>query len=652
MRSSEEIAPLVVTPNPIEGESLLGYLLRVSEVNGYPSPTWITNQCGIPYDQFYKKRMDLEKLGAVLGQSKWALGQLPWLYFPNQTTRDDQPIKVPSAYKPLTLDKPKICSACIEETGITNPAWDIAWFHVCPKHQTYLWTHCPTCGDSVSWCRPGLNVCHCGAQFPSSTKSCKEDAVIEWLYQVDDLIHARSIYAESRVGMPVGALQISKFSGVMMLFDKISKVIEETKSERVVRKIDRSPEMLGEIAKFFSDWPKNFHGLLRQMHDKAHQQPESIAVSLPTVLKKLFGNCRGTMLIGSGNSLFDQLEFSDGAYFYSPSEGRANKGAVLKTERGDDGAEYATISNLATHLDVHKATIKSWAKSGVHGLALACEESLDNRPLVKLNPDFPKKTNSRCLTPRLASKYIGIPETVLTKLRQDGYYKSQHFSRFPGDFQADDLDQLSAKFLRKAPNVLPELPSVGITLDEIRRKSFGSAEIKYGIYRAILDERLKLLGRISKSVRGIVIDSMSLNLFIEAEAYKVLDVLPAYKAAQMLDCSSEVIFNLCRSGFLLGFKKQKTLQVSLKSLEQFKNSFISCSSWAKHLNTSARALVSRYAYKLPMVEIEDHRRGSISFFCLKSALRKRLKEQRFVSAEGQAVFGFPEDSPISMIKEG
>ncbi|MEY4483628.1 MAG: hypothetical protein RL693_1080, partial [Verrucomicrobiota bacterium] len=64
MRSSEEIAPLVVTPNPIEGESLLGYLLRVSEVNGYPSPTWITNQCGIPYDQFYKKRMDLEKLGA------------------------------------------------------------------------------------------------------------------------------------------------------------------------------------------------------------------------------------------------------------------------------------------------------------------------------------------------------------------------------------------------------------------------------------------------------------------------------------------------------------------------------------------------------------------------------------------------------------
>ena len=34
-----EIKPLVITPEVINGESIWGYLLRVSEMNGYESPT-------------------------------------------------------------------------------------------------------------------------------------------------------------------------------------------------------------------------------------------------------------------------------------------------------------------------------------------------------------------------------------------------------------------------------------------------------------------------------------------------------------------------------------------------------------------------------------------------------------------------------------
>ncbi|MEY4593424.1 MAG: transposase, partial [Pseudomonadota bacterium] len=268
-------------------------------------------------------------------------------------------------------------------------------------------------------------------------------------------------------GMPLGILQKNNLSGVLKLLEKISKVIEETRTERVARKIDRSPAMLGEIAKFFTDWPQNYYGLLTQLHEKTQQQSTSIPVSLPVLLKKLFGSYPGKLLLVGELLAPEQLEFLEGAYFFSPSENSANEQSVLRTEVGDDGSEYSTISNLASHLNVHKATVKNWAKSGVHGLSLAGGESLEKRFLVKLNPDFPKKTSARCLTPRLASKYIGIPESVLIKLRADGYYQSNYFSRFPGDFQANDLDSLDREFVRMAPEVLPVLPEGCITFDRI-----------------------------------------------------------------------------------------------------------------------------------------------------------------------------------------
>src|SRR6266851_2141032 len=40
---------LLLRPKPDKGESFIGYLVRLTELNGYDTPSWILSLCGIDY---------------------------------------------------------------------------------------------------------------------------------------------------------------------------------------------------------------------------------------------------------------------------------------------------------------------------------------------------------------------------------------------------------------------------------------------------------------------------------------------------------------------------------------------------------------------------------------------------------------------------
>ena len=60
---------------------------------------------------------------------------------------------------------PQICPACLRMHRKAYAWWDIALVTVCPEHRCRLLDACAACGRRVSWRRPAMLFCQCGAAF-------------------------------------------------------------------------------------------------------------------------------------------------------------------------------------------------------------------------------------------------------------------------------------------------------------------------------------------------------------------------------------------------------------------------------------------------------------------------------------------------------
>lgn len=63
------IQPLVITPSPVTGESVLGFILKASEVNGYASPMKLLHYAGMDDNEARSARPPLDKLAPLFGKT-------------------------------------------------------------------------------------------------------------------------------------------------------------------------------------------------------------------------------------------------------------------------------------------------------------------------------------------------------------------------------------------------------------------------------------------------------------------------------------------------------------------------------------------------------------------------------------------------------
>lgn len=93
---------------------------------------------------------------------------------------------------------PQICPQCFADKNIAQLLWDITLVTACPIHKNQLIDGCRQCGRKITWRRPGLYICQCGASLlprhqPTQVASKAEIQVsrLVWtkLYQVFEPSH-------------------------------------------------------------------------------------------------------------------------------------------------------------------------------------------------------------------------------------------------------------------------------------------------------------------------------------------------------------------------------------------------------------------------------------------------------------------------------
>lgn len=174
---------LLVRPHPSQDESLSNYCLRVSESNGYSTPSMMLTMAGVS-PRVHVGVNEADKVAALVNADPTLLKSIAYIrkVGAKQGTwrRGDQ------QYRPceVTPRFTRICPSCIQELGYARAIWDIRLVVACPRHQILLLDTCPACGKTLTWKRRGLLTCSCGHSI--NRDACS--SAPEWTTRVSLLI--------------------------------------------------------------------------------------------------------------------------------------------------------------------------------------------------------------------------------------------------------------------------------------------------------------------------------------------------------------------------------------------------------------------------------------------------------------------------------
>lgn len=150
----------------LPGESGQGYALRMAEENGLGGlpqlKQWLGKSRFAVLDAADAPLLsrwfgaDERSLEFSLGRVSSGRGEAAGYVYAGQ--------KLGRSYF-LKRSYPRVCPACIRESGRCSLAWDISPVVACPRHRIILMDSCSHCQHPVSWSRPGLRACSCGVEW-------------------------------------------------------------------------------------------------------------------------------------------------------------------------------------------------------------------------------------------------------------------------------------------------------------------------------------------------------------------------------------------------------------------------------------------------------------------------------------------------------
>jgi hypothetical protein len=247
-------------PPPYPTESLLGYVVRLTEANGYASPRDLYRLAGMNGNETSASNFCCSKFAAIANHPASCLERIAF-----KSSQSESPtlglLGNTVGASDLNLTGARLCPDCVAERGFIEAHWHIDLMVACPIHERAAVGYCPKCKDRLSWMRSGLLTCRCGAPFqpPSDSVFSKPELrlldIIRRKALGDRTLHKDACMPERQFATMSLQLTLSlvRFLGNHRLIASWSK------KPRTARLI------LQAAAKVLTEWPSNFHRLLHDL---------------------------------------------------------------------------------------------------------------------------------------------------------------------------------------------------------------------------------------------------------------------------------------------------------------------------------------------------------------------------------------------------
>lgn len=571
---------LVRTPRPKPNESLMGFVLRVSDENGYDTPWHILKLAGFAQNEMDTAGFPVAKLASVLGCPAEQLECIAYCHGkPRQRFKllaNDLGVDLKNG--PLRLRRPGFCPACVQELGYVEAFWDLSAAIACPVHKRMALRCCPSCGQSLRWFRPGLLTCECGHELSEAEQAKASPAVVDLM----------GILRHKVLGLPLPTMPGAAHQPVEQLdaipLRLLLKLLQSL-GQQGLRLGNSSPDevveaAIFESAKILSDWPRGYHQFLEGLG--AHflaQRPGAVG------LRKQFEPFY--------EALFKQRSFAKDAQFLREEFVRFGlvqwgQAWIDPKLSGDDEERterrFISKTEFASKFGVWKPTLERLIASGaVVTKKVAAGKSI--RTLVDLETSCKPVASSGVLSVRDAAALLGIPVSVLGQLRQDGVYRTQPRLGYERSWHLDDVESFlsSGQALVKAGNVTVR---ESVELNQLMRLKLRSQSAKTDIVKAMFDGRLSVVGHVGGNLGGLLLAKSEVDIFLRATRVAVEDGSYSFpEGAEQTGLDLMAIESAVVLGLLRAVERNGRRRISRESVENFNETYIPLKFLASQLDT-------------------------------------------------------------------
>lgn len=556
---------LLFNPEPYQGESVRGFLLRTAEANVLERSSWLKN---IP--------SEVERIQLMIGPV--LRGRAPdWL-------QDRSVIeKRSSTYQRLA--GVRCCPDCLAEHRYWRFEWEHVLYVVCHRHRRRMHDRCPSCMSKLKWERSELMRCSCGA------------AICDWRpapvardEEVELCHHVAAALANEHGGMTgeirgdfyplLASLSLRDLEVLIVTFGAYGERMGniERCGPCKVAEIDDAHKLVRVAAHMLVNWPQRFNGVLREIG--GYDEPDAQARESSRDFQNFVRAIRNRFNTAG-------LAFVVAAYrnfIYENWSGVLSRRQKWLDEERLDAQRYITAGIACKMLGTSRRQLRQFMDQNI--LRGYVTRTQNHREFIVVERD--SIANAKALLDDHiplagAAKLLGLPKGRVCELVVAGLlpevrqlFTPDRICRFSRNEIAAFIKRLSAG--KREPSEEEELVSATTVL----KTHLASAEEFCSLVRAILTREIAIV-KVSSSIQGF-----AALMFARAEFYKwrsklrLKDECPkltVVEAADRLGVKQEVAYHLVRIGLLpsltMLFGKRMCRLVRLADIEAFEASYIS-----------------------------------------------------------------------------
>lgn len=208
MTDADRTIRLLVSRKPHSDESLMGYILRLTELNNYDTCSWILKRAGfnsslvsVSCSFAFNDKAQLKGLAQLTNSSPEELAPLFCPPAKKHGIFIQSIFGKPVPKRMIRLKRQKLCPECLHISTYHRRIWDLSPVTACPLHRCLLLDECPNCMKRISWVRKNVSICRCGYDWRLATSALVEDA---------ELLLIRQIYQHCRLHSGNSECEFSK----------------------------------------------------------------------------------------------------------------------------------------------------------------------------------------------------------------------------------------------------------------------------------------------------------------------------------------------------------------------------------------------------------------------------------------------------------
>lgn len=576
------------------------YMLRISSINGYPSPRWLARQVGIS-SMFMPTEKDRRALASALGKAPDDVrklvpsGDLQSRVFLRHGKSIFHRSGEERRYRP-------VCPECLVENGHGKFVWSLKPVTACPVHEKYLVDTCDECGDRLNWNRGELLTCDCRRDLRKIAGRPADDVV--WKFSAD-------ISAAFETGFVSGEplMLPNCFHGVRFeyLFDQLLLLAcyasgkgRGTGRHHLSRiSIEANKEAFDRVAHVLQDWPNSLFFLLDDI------RKFNVRSERRTGLEAEFkGFYQALYPASKPDPRYLQLRTAFEAYIRQCWSGgytcgRNSRLAHIATE----DARAVPLAQAARLLGVHRSILRRELDANRLN---ALSKRMGRRTLTMIERSELERYRSECterLTLADASAVIGISRKCVLDLVEAGVLPAASGPRIDGEtfwcfFRRDVRELLTS--LRQCKKGC-SAKAHELTFSAALRRLTSVGLCASDLVRAVQAGDLKVL-RVDRNLLGVsalVFDAEALEEFKRAARPTIEWAIPIRTVARRLKLNEQAARDLVATGLLptvstFSAGRERRL-VSMEAINAFSKVYICASDIALEKNTSPKAVVVQLA---------------------------------------------------------